>query len=207
MMIQYKYKYKQRKPSLGRVVGRLELVVEPPHVIQGEQSSCYSSLDEGHWQGTKVPRVPGRGKVVAHNPTVALRDLNHVLVAGLTRSTENDVVARQTDDALDALELGEHGGLEADNVADGDASATAVGHVHEEVVALDGKGGQHGGPAGGGLAVAVVPGEVGGGGDFEGGAGDAEGVGLEVFNHGGGGGDGGWSGMALGGVCVGRRWM
>lgn len=116
---------------------------------------------------------------------MALGNLNHLLLAPLARRAQRDVVARQANDALDAVLGGKDGDLVEDEVADLDAAAEAGGHVGGDPVAVDGEGGQHGGALGGGDLDEVGEGEVGEAGDFEGGDGEAEGVADEVRDHGG----------------------
>lgn len=97
---------------------------------------------------------------------------------------------------------GKDGDLVEDEVADLDAAAEAGGHVGGNPVAVDGKGGQHGGALGGGDLEEVGEGEVGEAGDFEGGDGEAEGVADEVGDHGGDDGDGGDGGDVYGGGFI-----
>lgn len=109
--------------------------------------------------------------------------LNHLLLASLAGSAQRDVVARHADDALDAVLAGEDGDLVEHEVADFDTAAEAGGHVGGNPVAVDGEGGQHGRPLGGGDLEEVREGEVGEAGDFEGGDGEADGVADEVGDH------------------------
>lgn len=121
---------------------------------------------------------------------MALGNLNHLILARLSRRAQRDIVARHADDALDAVLAGKDGDLVEDEVADFDAAAEAVAHVGGDPVAVDGEGGQHGGALGGGDLEQVGEGEVGEAGDFEGGDCEAEGVADEVGDHDGCGDDG-----------------
>lgn len=107
-----------------------------------------------------------------------------MLLARLSRRSQRDVVARQADDALDAVLAAKDGDLVEDEVADLDAAAEAVRHVGGDPVAVDGEGGQHRRALGGGDLEQVGEGEVGEAGDFEGGDCEAEGVAEEVGDHG-----------------------
>ncbi|KND86715.1 hypothetical protein TOPH_08657 [Tolypocladium ophioglossoides CBS 100239] len=93
-------------------------------------------------------------------------------------------VAGHADDALDAVLAREEGDAVEDEVADADAAAPAGGHVGGDPVAIDGEGGQHGGPLGSGDLDEVGEGEVGEAGDLERREGEAEGVAEEVGEEG-----------------------
>ena len=107
--------------------------------------------------------------------------LNHLILTPLTRRPHADVVARHADEPLDAVAIVEGDPIE-DEVADaeGPAAVAGVGHVGGDPVPVDGEGGHHGGPQGGGELEAVGLDEVHGAEEFYGGEGDAEGVGEEV---------------------------
>ena len=55
--------------------GRLQRILEPTPICQGEYPAYYLASDESERQWAKCPRVSGSCKVITYYPTVALGNL------------------------------------------------------------------------------------------------------------------------------------
>lgn len=86
--------------------------------------------------------------------------LYHLIFSPLARRPERNIIPRHSDHALYTTSVRKDGDLVENQISDSDAPPETVSHVGGDPVAVDGKGGEHGGALGGRDLEEVGDGEV-----------------------------------------------